>query len=618
MIGRVLGGRYEILEAIDSGGMAYVYKALCHKTDKTVAVKILKQTFSNNPDYVKRFKKEAQSAFSLEHENIIHVSDIGCDDGIYYMVMEYVQGSTLKALIDKNGRIAERDAILYAIQICSALSAAHKRGIIHRDIKPQNILIDKTKTAKVTDFGIAKSLSATDEEEKEVIGSVYYVSPEQARGDNVDARTDIYSMGIMLYELLTGELPYKGDQTVSVALKHINEKITAPVKINPNLSKSINNIVLKATSKNKKDRYRSMDAFKEDLVRAIVDKSGEYIELPYEHQTVDAPVIIKKFKIWRVVVLIAILAFLAASVITVVSILDNTSVQTIKMPDFEGQAVSDASKTLTNLGLVVKLEFEQSETITVGKVMAQTPISGSAVIKGSTVTLTIANGPAGLSMPDVTGMTLDEAKDLIASMGLTIEIITYEYSKDLPANTVITQAPDADSEVNADNPISIVVSADQQEMDMPMPPVNGNMVDQTVASLHEAGFTNCFVYESTESELNEGTVVDQDPQEGIVTSYDHEIDIWISPFKQKDYHAQLTASADVPDKDSKIKIVLLTKYNDVPLNLVVSTYDAPNSGRIPIGLDIPSTSGGTKTVKVYVNNVEAYSVELEFTKRDTE
>ncbi len=617
MIGRVLGGRYEILEAIDSGGMASVYKALCRKTNSTVAVKILKEKFSGNADYIKRFKKEAQAAFSLEHENIIHVSDIGFEDGIYYMVMEYVDGSTLKTLIDENGLIPEREAILFAIQICGALSAAHKRGIIHRDIKPQNVLIDKEQTAKVTDFGIAKSLSATDEEEKEVIGSVYYVSPEQARGDIVDARTDIYSMGIMLYEMLTGELPYKGDQTVSVALKHINEKITAPEKINPNLSKSINNIVLKATSKNKKDRYRSMDAFKEDLVRAIVDKSGEYIDLPYEHQTVDAPVIIKKFKVWRIIVLFSIIAFLAASVITVFSIIENTNAQTIKMPDFTGQAVSDASKTLTNLQMGVKLEFEQSETINVGTVISQTPAPGSAVLKGTVVTLTIANGPAGLSMPDVTGMTLDEAKDLIASMGLAIESITYEYSSNLPADTVISQTPEVDSEVNADNPISVVVSTSEQQMDVPMLPVKGSMVDMAAAQLAGAGFNSCFIYE-TDSELAEGTVIGQSPEEGIPASFEEEIDLWISAFKQKNYHAPLSAVIDVADKDSTIKVVLQTEYNDVPINLVVKTYDATVSGTMSIDYDIPSFSSGKKTVKVFVNNAEAYSVELEFVERDAE
>ncbi len=617
MIGRVLGGRYEILEDIDSGGMACVYKALCRKTNHIVAVKVLKNKFAENADYVKRFKKEAQAAFSLEHENIVHVNDVGCDEGVYYMVMEHMDGSTLKALIDKQGRLEEKDTILYAIQICSALSAAHKKGIIHRDIKPQNILLNKEQTAKVTDFGIAKSLTAPNEQETEVIGSVYYVSPEQARGDNVDARSDIYSMGIMLYEMLTGELPYKGDQTVSVALKHINEKITAPEKINPLISKSINNIVLKATSKNKKDRYRSMDAMKEDLVRALVNKNGEYIDLPYEPQVVETP-IPKKFKLWKMIILFVIIAFITAAALVIVSLINGANVQTITLPDFSGKPVSDVTEILENLQLNSKLEFEQSETVVVGKVISQTPIAGSSVVKGSSVTLIIANGPMGLSMPNVTGLSLEEAKDLIKSMGLSIENISYEYSDDMPPDTVISQTPEADSKVNADNTINLVVSTDSDGTDIPMPYVFGLMLDQAITKLSDAGFINCFVFEPLESDLNEGTVIDQNPAEGIATSYNDEIDLWISPFKQKEYHAQMNASVNIAEKDSKIKIVLQTTYNNVPVNFVVKTDQAASGGTYSVDFDIPSVDGGRKTVKIYVNNVEVYSGEWEFVKRVTE
>ena len=230
------------------------------------------------------------------------------------MVMEFVEGRTLKSIIENQHILDEKEAIQYAIQICSALSAAHKRGIIHRDIKPQNIMIDSDNRAKVTDFGIAKSLSARHEIEPQVIGSVYYISPEQAKGESVDTRTDIYSLGIMLYEMTTGELPYTGDQTVSVALKHINEQIIAPMQKNPSLSESINKIILKATSKNKRDRYRSMDAMRDDLVRALVDKSGEFIELAYQPRPI-LPVNLgefsRKFKIWKICVLAVLIVGVA-------------------------------------------------------------------------------------------------------------------------------------------------------------------------------------------------------------------------------------------------------------------------------------------------------------------
>ncbi len=216
----------------------------------------------------------------LDHENIVRVRDIGCDEGDYYMVMDYIEGSTLKSLIEQKGALDEKDALLIAIQICAALSAAHKHGIIHRDIKPQNILLDKENNAKLTDFGIAKSINTTKQQmEKQVMGSVYYISPEQARNEAIDARSDIYSLGILLYEMLTGELPHTGEQTVSVALKHINEQLRPPSEINPSVSASLSNIVLKATSKNRKDRYRTADALKQDLTRALVDPSGEFVDI---------------------------------------------------------------------------------------------------------------------------------------------------------------------------------------------------------------------------------------------------------------------------------------------------------------------------------------------------
>lgn len=613
MIGRVLGGRYEILEAIDSGGMAYVYKALCRKTNNMVAVKVLKEKFSDSAEYVKRFKKEAEAAFSLEHENIVRVSDIGCEDGTYYMVMEYISGATLKALVEKNGPIPEREAILFAVQICSALSAAHKRGIIHRDIKPHNVILDEDSTAKVTDFGIAKSLSTSQDVEKEVIGSVYYVSPEQARGDAVDARTDIYSLGIVLYEILTGELPYTGDQTVSIALKHINEKIIAPIVKNSSLSKSINNIVLKATSKNKKDRYRSMEAFKEDLVRALVDTSGDFVDLPGIYQNNDGPSE-NKHKWWKTGVLVMIAAILITTGIMVVSLLNSSQSQRLSMPDFSGQDVDTATQTLNSMGLSAQINFESSETAQEGIVISQTPSSGAAVMRGNSVMLTISSGPSALLMPDLTTLSLREATDTIENMGLILDNITYEFHSDIPAGSVLSQMPAVDSEVYDGNTVNLVISTDTEEADVPMPMVTDMPVDQAVSTLNKAGFSTCFVFESP-SEKPEGTVYEQSPAQGIPTSGKEETDLWISEYKQKDYYAVFSAQVEIPDENSKIRIVLIDEQNSTKISYVVWSGEAPESGSTFIEQEIPSVSGGTKTVKVFVNNEESISKEVNFVKR---
>jgi len=618
MIGRVLGGRYEILEAVDSGGMAYIYKALCRKTKNIVAVKVLKEELSTDAESIKRFKKEAQAVFALEHENIIKVSDIGFDNGTYYMVMEYVSGCTLKSLIEESGTIPETEAILFGMQICSALAAAHRRGIIHRDIKPQNILLEHGEIVKVTDFGIAKSLSAAQEEEKEVVGSVYYVSPEQARGEIVDARSDIYSLGIMLYEMVTGQLPYKGDQTVSVALKHINEKITAPDRINPNISKSINNIILKATSKNKRDRYRSMDAFREDLISALVDTSGDFVDVPREPEmNVETSGKKNKNKLWKSIVLFGIIALMAGIVIAVLNLIQNANAQAIHLPDFRGKTVSEASAALSDMGLTAELEFQQSSTAVNGTVITQLPVAGSGVLKGSIVRLVVSNGPVGLEMPDVSGLSLGEASEMIESMGLKIGAISYDQTSDMPKDTVISQEPGANSILTGDIPVTLVVSAQTEKDAVPMPLLIGQNVEQAVTRLYGMGFTNCFVYEE-ENAQPEATVFDQSPAENVPTSLDDAVMLYISQYKQKDYHAVFYSTVDVPEKDMTIKVVLVSEQSGTTIDYVVSVSQATSIGPYNITLDIPSLSGGVKTVKVFVNDTEANSSEWEFIKRDAE
>ena len=616
MTGRTLGGRYEILEAIDEGCMAYVYRALCHKSNKNVAVKVLKDKFSNSAEYINRFKKEAEAAFSLEHENIVHVSDIGCDDGTYYIVMDLVEGKTLKTIINEDKILPESESILYAIQICSALSAAHKKGIIHRDIKPHNILVDKEKNAKITDFGIAKSLSATHEEEKEVIGSVYYVSPEQARGDNVDARTDIYSLGIMLYEMLTGELPYTGDQTVSVALKHINEQITAPIRKNPALSQSINNIILKATCKNRKDRYRSMEALREDLVRALVDPSGDFIDLPAGIYIGEGPsqASLSKHKLWKICVLVALIAGLVGAVVVGISLFQNDSSQKITVPDFADQGIDAATQTLTSLGLNASIAYDMSEKIPAGHIITQVPQASSLLNSGDTVTLTISSGPPSLLMPNLTGMSAEEAQELIEQMNLKIDSVTYELRNDMQPGLVISHIPEVESDVAAGDAVSLVVSTDVLQDQTAMPMVMDIQIDQAVTLLNENGFTNCFVYES-DSELAEGTVIDQSPAQGIPTRFGDEVNLWVSRYLQKNYYGIFFGQIEIKDKESKVKIVLNSVQNGVNINYVVTETLASQTGKLPISQQIQCQTGGAKTVKVYVNNVEVLSKEVEFVRR---
>jgi len=275
-IGMMIGDRYEVLERIGMGGMSDVYKAKDHKLNRHVAVKVLKQEFSENMNFVSKFRVEAQAAASLMHPNIVNVYDVGEDNGIYYIVMELVEGITLKKYIEKKARLSVREAVSIAIQACMGIEAAHNNHIIHRDIKPQNIIISKDGKVKVTDFGIAKA-ATSNTITSNVMGSVHYTSPEQARGGYSDEKSDIYSLGITMYEMVTGQVPYDGENNVAVALQHIQGNMTPPSQINPDIPRSVEQIILKCTQRKPDLRYNSAKELIMDLRRALAEPDGNYV-----------------------------------------------------------------------------------------------------------------------------------------------------------------------------------------------------------------------------------------------------------------------------------------------------------------------------------------------------
>ncbi len=277
--GVVLGKRYEILGRIGSGGMADVYKGKDHKLNRYVAIKVLKSDYRTDEVFIKKFLSEAQAAAGLMHPNVVNVYDVGQDRGLYYMVMELVEGITLKDYIEKKGRLSAKETISISIQMVTGLQAAHNQHIIHRDIKPQNIIISKDGKVKVTDFGIARATTSTQTISTSVMGSVHYTSPEQARGGIVDQKSDIYSIGITMYEMITGHVPFDGDSTVTVALKHLQEEIDSPAEEVPDIPYSLECIIMKCTQKNPGLRYHDCAALLLDLKRSLVDPDGDFVVL---------------------------------------------------------------------------------------------------------------------------------------------------------------------------------------------------------------------------------------------------------------------------------------------------------------------------------------------------
>ncbi len=607
----LIGNRYRMLEKIDSGGMADIYKAECLRTNKTVAVKVLKDKFSVNPEYVRRFKKEAETVLALEHQNIVSVIDVGFDGGVYYIVMEFIEGSTLKALIEKKSRIEESEAVKYAIQVCSALSAAHRKGIIHRDVKPHNILIDNEDNVKLTDFGIAKSISSIEEQEGKVIGSVHYISPEQARGEKIDTRSDIYSLGIVLYEMVTGILPHVGGKTVSVALKHINEQITPPAEINGNISEALNHIILKTTSKNKKDRYQSVNQLKADLARSAADPEGRFLDISEANKKpfIDPHKQKKKNLYWKAGMLALLVAVLSAAAIFILSLF-NSSDTAFVVPNLLGADIESAVKSLHDL--TVNTVYEPSESAKEGTVISQSPEAGSNAASGGVVNLTISSGPADLVMPYLYGATLEEAKAQLNAMDIKLEKnnITYEFQPGTPPGLVISQTPEAGDALDETAIISIVVSSEDPEEGAIMPDLKDSTVDESVSILNNLGFENCFIYEEV-NEAAPGTVIRQTPEQGIQTAFTDNIYLTVSAYKEKKYECKFSRSIDVTEKGSKIGIVVQDKINGITVNFL-SEETTDQFGTVVLNKELSSLTSGDLIVIVYVNNIKMEFWTVEF------
>ena len=436
--GQKINDRYEIIKTIGEGGMANVYLAEDTILERKVAIKVLRGDLSNDEKFIRRFKREALSVSNLSHPNIVEVYDVGEEDGNYYIVMEYIEGKTLKQLLQKRGALTLTEVIDIMSQLTDGLAHAHEAYIIHRDIKPQNIMIEDNGRIKITDFGIAMALNSTQlTQTNSVMGSVHYLPPEQANGKGSTVKSDIYSLGILMYELLTGSVPFKGDTAVEIALKHMKEKIPSVRKQNPTIPQSVENIILKATAKNPKNRYDSVREMYNDLQTALERDNEkrivyEYPENDLEETKVIAPIpkepkkpvvdkpldkeettetddsILKekdeknKLPIILAGILLAFLIVLAV----VYLLISNHDVKEVKVPDVTGLTLEEAIKKVEKQGLKYTTKDEENADIEEGKVIRTEPKAGSTKTKGSTITIVESSGKEYLLLEDYTGKNL--------------------------------------------------------------------------------------------------------------------------------------------------------------------------------------------------------------------
>lgn len=481
----VLDNRYKVIEKIGVGGMADVYRGYDELLGRTVAIKILHANFASDEGFVGRFKREAQNAGRLSHPNIVNMYDVGYDQGYHYIVMEYVEGQTLKEYIQERGKLSIDEAIKFAVAIAEGLEHAHAMGIVHCDIKPHNMLITKSGRLKVTDFGIARAMNSqnTMMYTNSVMGSAHYLSPEQASGKAIDGSTDIYSLGVVLYEMLTGRVPYEADTPIAVALKHVKDKLIPPTRYNPSIPPLLESVVMKALQKKSADRYRSVSEMIGDLrmsggfagfgtsrmrqydfatqvLPPVNEMTSQLEELDEEVQEEEHKGILGTIaKIPQKYILLgSVVIFVVAFLWAFLSFGNFWSNATVTVPNVVGKQVSVARNILEDNHLRVSVSEVANSEVPAGKVISQTPASGESVKENHPVHLVVSKGAGDLTVPDLSGLTVDQAKQRLKDMGLVLGKITTQEDSSKPDGVIISQSPSADGKINKGQLVDVVVN----------------------------------------------------------------------------------------------------------------------------------------------------------------
>jgi eukaryotic-like serine/threonine-protein kinase len=511
----VVDGRYRVLHRLGSGGMAEVYCAQDLQLGRKVALKILYRRFAEDGEFVERFRREASSAAGLQHQHVVAVYDRGEYDGTYYIAMEYLEGRSLKTIIQQEAPLDPDRAVDLTIQVLRAARFAHRRGIIHRDLKPHNVIVDADGRAKVTDFGIARAGASDMTQTGSIMGTAQYLSPEQAQGHAVSAASDIYSIGIMLYELLTGRVPFEGESAVTVALKQVHERATPPSAYNPAVTPELEEAVMRALEKDPARRYPDADAFiaalqaaRDGTATAVLapvpppplEPPSEAYIYPEEPLAPREPRDGGRWWLWLLAVLVAALGLAA------VLLLPGT--QKVGVPTVVGADQANAEAKLRQDGFRVDTVQKTAEQ-PAGQVIGQDPTGGTKAKKGSTVTLTVSAGPQQVAVPQVVGLTVSSARGRLQKVGLQASE-REENSDTVAEGRVISVSPTEGQKVDKGSSVTLVVSSGKPQVQVP--DVVGKSFDEAQSTLQAAGFKVTRV--DKESDKDPGTVLSQNPRSG--------------------------------------------------------------------------------------------------------
>ena len=663
---RIINSKYAIHSIVGKGGMAVVYKGKKIETNEDVAIKMLKEEYLDNQDFINMFEKEAQISKVVDHKNVVKTIDVGIDKGCPYMVMEFVHGRTLKDYINMKGVLTEKEAVNIALQVCDALTCAHEKKMVHRDIKSQNILISKDGLVKVADFGIAKmTTSATmTMGGSNVLGSVHYMSPEQAMGNVVDKTTDIYSLGIVMYEMLTGTLPFKGDTPVTIALKHVNEKLPSPIAKNHNMTKALDKIITKAASRLKDNRYKSAEELKHDLKMSAEDPYGDFVKVADEEgETKELPVIrpeqIKEYiektakeqketnakeitdiglyetnslnpvnqdtihdgiavaKIRKAVVWISIIILLIVG--GLIGLDRYLNIQQEKqreeskflVPDVEQKLVDEATRAIKLNGFDYTIEYVSNEEYAEGVVISQSPKGGQMVDNNIVVKLSVSQGPELFEVPNVVNISFTEAISKIEEAGFTVGDVSQEVSE-LPNEYVVRQEPKSGTAIPIGEKINIWI-ATQQDTTIPiMPNLIGRTLEESLYLLDSVDVNlDRIDIVSIDSGFEKDMVIYHEPEMDTVIDDNQRIVIYVSNGEEEKYSVEKHFLLSLTAQTTLIRI----EYIDEGERQVVYSKTL-TKGDHDITLTLYTNTPGDKEIIIYYDGVEVRQDRVTFEVQD--
>lgn len=659
-VGMFVADRYEIMGKIGAGGMSDVYKARDHILGRFVAIKVLKTEFSEDVNFVVKFRTEAQSAAGLEHPNIVNIYDVGSESGMHYIVMEYVEGVTLKTYIEKKGSLTYKEAVSIAIQVGRGMEAAHAKNIIHRDIKPQNILISTEGKAKVTDFGIARAVS-NNTISANVMGSVHYASPEQARNGFVDAKSDIYSLGIVMYEMVTGRVPFDGDTTVSIAIQHLQEEMKAPGIYAKDLPVSLEKIILKCTQKSPDRRYRNTSELLADLKQVLVHPDADFVKIadgslnrtrvmddrevkeiknarapreeareryeePEEEESGEEeeegflnPRLEKAVTIGGIiaaVIIVAIVVYLVGNIFGIFggssdakkkkdteepSVINTEHVkkEQVSMIKVTGMTFEEAQAALHKLKLGIKEAGTQaSEEYEKGQILSQDVEEGESVEINTTIHVYISTGAGEIKVPNVLGYDSDAAMNMLKDQNFT-PLRDYAFSDTVASGKVISQSPESGAAAKKGDTVKIVVSQGREAVEVP--DVRNRSVEEATGMLSDKGLTVSGTTSEPSDTAAKGTVIGQSVDPGKFVDKGTGISLVVSSGSSKTYY-YCKAVISAPESDSVVSADIVLTASD---GTHIQTWSGVKISKFPYTItaqNIEDCSSGTVKITWHLSD----------------